>query len=102
MSDYLGSFNYIGSMFERFGTIPEPSMAQVRQLLTEYAVLPLGSQLVHERLEPHLKTLLLYGHHNTGKKLLAHAIANGTGEPQNFRMIKNWRDTWSHVILGRP
>ena len=54
-------------------------MAQIRQAVTEYAVLPLGSQRVHEKLEPHIKALLLYGHHNTGKKLLAHAIANSTG-----------------------
>jgi SpoVK/Ycf46/Vps4 family AAA+-type ATPase len=79
ISDYLGSTHFIGATLERAGIVPDPSMAQIRQAITEYAVLPLGSQRVHEKLVPHIKALLLYGHHNTGKKLLAHAIANSTG-----------------------
>lgn len=59
-------------------------LLQVRQVLTEYAVLPLGSQRVHERLEPCTKALLLYGPHDTGKKLLANAIANCTGVLQTL------------------
>lgn len=81
MADYLGSPHFNAAALERSGALPDASMAQVRQVLTEYAVLPLGSAAVHERLEPHIKALLLYGHHDTGKKLLAHAIANTTGAP---------------------
>lgn len=79
MSDYLGAPHFNAAALERSGALPDASMAQVRQALTEFAVLPLGSAHVHERLEPHLKAVLLYGQHNTGKKLLAHAIANSTG-----------------------
>lgn len=87
IADYLGSSNFVGATLERAGIVPDASMAQVRQAVTEYAVLPLGSQRVHEKLEPHIKALLLYGHHNTGKKLLAHAIANATGACQGLRVL---------------
>lgn len=33
---------------------------QVRQALAEYAILPLGSQYIHER-TPYIKSVLLYG-----------------------------------------
>jgi SpoVK/Ycf46/Vps4 family AAA+-type ATPase len=41
------------------------------QALTEYSVLPLGSQYIHER-APYVKSLLLYGAEKTGKTLLTH------------------------------
>eukprot|EP00892_Ulva_mutabilis_P001805 jgi/Ulvmu1/11625/UM008_0029.1 len=79
LSDYLGSAHLNAAALERSGAPPEASMAHVRQALTEFAVLPLGCAAVHERLEPHLKAVLLYGQHDSGKKLLAHAVANTTG-----------------------
>jgi hypothetical protein len=50
--------------------IPDPSMAQLRASVTEYAILPLGSQYIHERV-PHVKSMLLYGAEKTGKTLLS-------------------------------
>lgn len=52
---------------------------QVRQVLTEYVVLPLGSQQLHERL-PLINTVLLYGAPHTGKTLLTqvrHQVTSG-------------------------
>lgn len=49
MEDYLGVFNFLGATFERAGSIPNPSMAQIRQILTEYCVLPLGCSSVHSK-----------------------------------------------------
>jgi ATP-dependent 26S proteasome regulatory subunit len=41
-------------------------------MVTEYAILPLGSAAAHARV-PHTRSMLLYGAHNTGKTLLAQA-----------------------------
>lgn len=69
----------MGATLERAGILPDPSMAQIRQAVTEYAALPLGSQRVHEKLSPHIRTLLFYGHPLSGKKMLAQAVASSTG-----------------------
>ena len=55
----MGAFNYLGSTMERANMTTQPSMAQVRQQLTEYVVLPLGSKEVHTK-APLLKSVLLY------------------------------------------
>lgn len=102
MSDYLGSPHFNAAALERSGSLPDASMAQVRQALTEYAVLPLGSAHVHERLEPHIKALLLYGHHDTGKKLLAHAVANTTGVPRPAATLVTADLVWCPVRCGSP
>lgn len=52
------------------GVVPDPSMSQVRAALTEYAILPLGSQFIHER-APHIKSCLMFGGPKTGKTLLS-------------------------------
>ena len=56
----------------------EPSAAQVRQSVTEYCILPLGSQVVHD-LAPAKKAVLLYGFAKSGKTMLTHAVCNETG-----------------------
>ena len=59
-------------------TLPPLLLLQIRQALTEVAILPLGSQFIHER-APYIKSLLLYGAEKTGKTLLTHAVANLSG-----------------------
>ncbi|KAG2497810.1 hypothetical protein HYH03_004081 [Edaphochlamys debaryana] len=76
--DYLGSSSFMAATLEKANIIPDPSMAQVRQALTEYCILPLGSQFIHER-APYTKSVLLYGAEKTGKTLMAQAIANLSG-----------------------
>ncbi|KAF6264066.1 hypothetical protein COO60DRAFT_270081 [Scenedesmus sp. NREL 46B-D3] len=78
LADYLGGNSVMGATLEKAGIIPDPSLAQIRQAVTEFAILPLGSQLAHERL-PHIKSLLLYGAPSTGKTMVAQAIAHLSG-----------------------
>lgn len=46
---YVGCSNFLAATLERAGVTPDPSPANVRQALTEYCLLPLGSAYVHEK-----------------------------------------------------
>jgi hypothetical protein len=47
LRDFIGEFNYIHSMLDDINQSPyDPSMALIRQLVTEYIIFPLGSLLV--------------------------------------------------------
>ncbi|XP_053710432.1 dynein regulatory complex protein 11 isoform X1 [Synchiropus splendidus] len=78
MEEYLGDFSYLGTTLRQNDIEPMPSLSDVRQVLSLYAVLPLGSQLVHEK-APLIKSLLLAGPAGVGKKMLVHAICQETG-----------------------
>jgi SpoVK/Ycf46/Vps4 family AAA+-type ATPase len=68
LSDFMGEFNYIHSMLDDIKDTPyDPSMALIRQLVTEYIIFPLGSKLVRERLPEHVRSFLFYGPPGTGK-----------------------------------
>ncbi|RNF12541.1 IQ motif containing with AAA domain 1 [Trypanosoma rangeli] len=85
-------------LFDKFlqqsSWLSEPSAAQVRQCVAEYAILPLGSQVIHD-LAPTSKTLLLYGFSGSGKTHLVHAVCNHSGanlfdlSPANFETNTN-------------
>ena len=47
LTDFIGEFNYLHSMLDdpRNDTPYDPSMALIRQLVTEYIIFPLGSEL---------------------------------------------------------
>ncbi|XP_070850240.1 dynein regulatory complex protein 11-like [Chaetodon trifascialis] len=78
LSDYIGEHSYLGSALRQVNIEPMPSLSDVRQLITLYSVLPLGSQAVLKDF-PAVKTLLLAGPSGVGKKMLVHAICNETG-----------------------
>jgi len=58
-----------------------PSMAQLRASVTEYAVLPLGSANIKNNILPenNVRSMLLYGPAGAGKTMMAQAIANELG-----------------------
>ncbi|KAL1770534.1 IQ and AAA domain-containing protein 1 [Sigmodon hispidus] len=78
LSDYVGEYSYLGTTLRQVAVEPMPSLLDVRQLITLYGILPLGSAEVHEK-APLVKSLLLAGPPGVGKKMLVHAICTETG-----------------------
>ncbi|XP_043549006.1 dynein regulatory complex protein 11 isoform X3 [Chiloscyllium plagiosum] len=78
LSDFIGEYNYLGTTLRQTDIEPMPSLSDVRQLISLYGILPLGSQAVHEK-APLVKSLLLAGPSGVGKKMLVHALCTETG-----------------------
>ncbi|CAH8522754.1 unnamed protein product [Heterobilharzia americana] len=78
MNEYYGEYSYLGTTLRQANIEPQPSLSDVRRLVTEYAILPLGSQTVHGK-APWIKSLLLAGPHGTGKRTLINIICTETG-----------------------
>jgi IQ and AAA domain-containing protein len=59
----------------------DPSLAQIRQSIVEYCILPNGSASIKASLPPEklIKTIMLYGPSGAGKTLMVEAVANELG-----------------------
>ncbi|GBG24916.1 26S proteasome regulatory subunit 6B-like [Hondaea fermentalgiana] len=86
LADLIGEFNYLGSTYQSqseakdaWGNwVPQdPSLSQIRSLLTEQIVLPLGSPFLRVT-APYAKSALLYGPAGSGKTTAVQAVANHT------------------------
>ena len=49
MADYVGAFAFLGTMLAKAKNARSPSLPQIRQAITEFALLPLGSQYAWDR-----------------------------------------------------
>ena len=82
----IGAFDFLGHIKlaqidrrraptgNKFCMPPEPSYAQVRQNVTEYAVLPNGSPFVKSQ-TPLVRSILLCGPSGVGKTLMVESVA---------------------------
>ncbi|GAA6072412.1 dynein regulatory complex protein 11 isoform X1, partial [Tachysurus ichikawai] len=71
-------YSFLGTTLRQTDIEPMPSLSDVRQVIALSAVLPLGSQVIHEK-APLVKAMLLVGPSGVGKKMLVHAICQETG-----------------------
>ncbi|XP_078260309.1 dynein regulatory complex protein 11 isoform X5 [Rhinoraja longicauda] len=92
LSDFKGEYNYLGTTLRQTDIEPMPSLSDVKQLITLYGILPLGSQAVHEK-APLVKSLMLAGPSGVGKEMLVHALCTETGA--------NLFNLSSHNIAGK-
>ena len=79
MTDFIGEFNYIHSQLDDLRETPyDPSMALIRQLVTEYIIFPLGSELARNRILENVGSFLFYGPSGSGKTLIVIACVTET------------------------
>ena len=80
MEEFIGTQNMIGSIVDvnNQKDPPNPSFAQIRELIIEHAIMPLGSKLVRQRVPEQVKSMLFFGQPGSGKTLMAKIIAYET------------------------
>ena len=81
ISDFLGDYNYVGSIEDMNRPVADTSLAQIRSMVTEWGILPLGSKAIHENLGRNyggIKSMLFMGPQGSGKTMMTKAIASET------------------------
>ncbi|KAK7080743.1 Dynein regulatory complex protein 11 [Halocaridina rubra] len=78
LKDLHGDINLIGSDVVTKTNYAQPAFGDVKNILTEYVVLPLGIDVVHEKAQL-VKSVLLCGPRGCGKTVLVQALAHETG-----------------------
>ncbi|XP_037077754.1 dynein regulatory complex protein 11-like [Pollicipes pollicipes] len=78
MADFMGYPALTGSLQRLKHEEARPQLGDVRRVLTEYCVMPMGCPAVHET-APLVKSVLIAGPPGSGKKHLVHAICAESG-----------------------
>ncbi|XP_024085747.1 IQ and AAA domain-containing protein 1 [Cimex lectularius] len=78
ISSFLGERSYANHELRSRGLDPLPSLGDIRQVILEYCILPLGSPHAHKN-SPLVRSILLAGPQGSGKRLLVNAICTETG-----------------------
>jgi len=79
LSDFLGGFSKLGSASQQQQEkMIDPSMGHIRQTISEYVGMPLGSTFAREKL-PVNKSLVFFGPQGTGKSLIVRALQSQCG-----------------------
>ncbi|XP_047113172.1 dynein regulatory complex protein 11 [Schistocerca piceifrons] len=78
LSSFHGEHSLAAHDLRKQGKDPPPSLGDVRQIIKEYCILPLGSNIIHQ-MAPLVKSLMIVGPHGSGKDMLVHAICTEVG-----------------------
>ncbi|XP_054288457.1 dynein regulatory complex protein 11 [Macrosteles quadrilineatus] len=78
LSSFIGERSYAASELRFQGKDPLPSLGDIRQVMLEYCILPLGSKTIHQ-VSPLVRSMLIAGPRGTGKDMLVHAVCTEAG-----------------------
>lgn len=78
MDDFKGERSYYYPASHNTGDETRMAMGDLRQTLTEYCVLPLLSNQLHESTQ-HIKSIIITGSKGSGKDMLVQAICTEAG-----------------------
>ncbi|KAF4533179.1 hypothetical protein B566_EDAN001721 [Ephemera danica] len=78
LSSFFGECSFAAHEQRQLGREPSPCLGDVRRLINEYCILPLGCKELHQA-APLVRSLLLTGPSGSGKELILHAICSELG-----------------------
>lgn len=78
LTEFRGERSYAAHDLRKQGKDPLPSLGDIRQVILEYCILPIGSKTIHQT-APLVKSVLLAGPRGSGKDMLVHAVCTETG-----------------------
>ncbi|XP_076056160.1 IQ and AAA domain-containing protein 1-like [Oratosquilla oratoria] len=78
LAEVMGQINVIGCETVFRTKLPKPCMGDIKNILTEYVILPLGIDAVHAQ-APLVKSVLLCGPRGCGKSMLVKALCYEAG-----------------------
>ncbi|KAG8235078.1 hypothetical protein J437_LFUL010926 [Ladona fulva] len=78
LSSFIGETSLVGQSMEMLGKKQSHCLGDVRRLIKEYCIIPLGSTFIHEN-SPEVKSVMIAGPRGSGKHTLVNAICTEIG-----------------------